>query len=406
MMSTSQETPFQISIPDDALSALKTRLSLTRFPDELDEAGWDYGAPLKDIQRLVAYWKDGYDWRKHEREMNEGLRMFTRDVEVEGHGVLNVHYVHERSGVDGALPLFFSHGWPGSFAEVQKLLPLLTAASPDHPSFHVVAFSLPGYGFSEAPHKPGFAGKQYAEVAHKLMLALGYNEYVVQGGDWGNLITRTMAKNYGPEHVKGWHTNMPLALEPSLFSQPLTWLSHKLSTYTPQEKAHLARGEFITRTGRGYFEIQATKPQTIGYSMADSPVGLLAWIYEKLVVWTDEYEWSDDEVLTWVSIYWFSRAGPAAAARIYYETRQSGERNNPPMGIVVPIGVAYFPKELRVPPRSWIRSVGNVVFESEHDRGGHFAAHENPEGLADDLRKMFGRGGPAYGVVPGKTGYA
>ncbi|EIM89732.1 alpha/beta-hydrolase [Stereum hirsutum FP-91666 SS1] len=403
---SSFEKPYEISIPDSALSDLQNRLSLIRFPDELEDANWDYGVPLRDVQRLVTRWKDGYDWRQYERELNETLPMFTMDVAVEGHGVINVHYVHQRSKVVNAVPLLFVHGWPGSFIEVKKILPLLTASSPDYPSFHVVAIGLPGYGFSEAPRKKGFAGQQYTEVAHNLMLALGYQEYVTQGGDWGSLITRQMADRYGPKHVKAWHTNFPITWAPSLATNPFLYLQHALQPYTAREKTSLARWDHISKTGSAYQEIQDTKPQTLGYSLADSPLGLLAWIYEKLVAWTDAYKWDDDEVLNWISIYWFSRAGPAASIRIYYEMRGQWAPGVIPINIKhVPIGVSYFPQEMYVPPKTWVHTMGNVVFESEHEHGGHFAAHENPEALVGDLRKMFGKGGPAFGVVDGRNGY-
>ncbi|KAL0575927.1 hypothetical protein V5O48_006037 [Marasmius crinis-equi] len=207
---------FKISVSDDALNLLKQKLELTRLPDEIDGAGWDYGAPLSDIKRLIARWKDGYDWRKHEKALNEELPQFTRDIEVsDGHGVLNVHFVYKKSKAENAIPLLFVHGWPGSFIEVRKILPLLTAVEEGHPSFHVVALGLPGYGFSEGTKKKGFDLKKYAEVGHKLMLALGYNEYVTQGGDWGSMITHTMAGNYGGSNIKAWHTNMAAASPPA-----------------------------------------------------------------------------------------------------------------------------------------------------------------------------------------------
>ncbi|EIM87325.1 epoxide hydrolase [Stereum hirsutum FP-91666 SS1] len=405
-MTSHIETPFQISVSTEALEALQTHLSITGFPDELDDADWDYGSPLADVQRLVARWTNGYDWRKYEKELNEKLPMFTMGVQVEGHGVLDVHYVHGRSKVVDAVPLLFVHGWPGSFIEAKKILPLLTESSPDHPSFHVVAIGLPGFGFSEGPHKKGFAIDQYTEVAHNLMMALGYHEYVVQGGDWGSLITRHMAVRYGPKHVKAWHTNYPVVWAPSLFSNPMSWLWHAIMPYSSRERASRARWDEHLKTGHAYTAIQSTKPQTLGYSLADSPVGLLAWIYEKLVGWTDAYDWDDDEVLTWVSIYWFSRAGPAASIRIYYEMEDLWGPGVIPINIKhVPIGISYFPQEGYLPPRSWVHTIGNVVFESEHEYGGHFASYENPEGLVDDLRKMFGKKGRAFGVVPGRIGY-
>jgi len=173
------------------------------------------------------------------------------------------------------------------------------------------------------------------------------------------------------------------------------------------ERAGIERMNGFRKNGCGYLEEQSTQPQTLGYSLADSPVGLLAWIYEKLVLWSDNYPWEDDEVLTWVSIYWFSRTGPAASLRIYYEVRASdGAKYRGPSNSPSPLGLSFFPRELMVVPRSWARTIGNVIFESDHDKGGHFAAHEQPMELTGDLRKMFGKTGPAYGVVGGKDGYA
>ncbi|TFK93141.1 alpha/beta-hydrolase [Polyporus arcularius HHB13444] len=405
-MASSDERPYSISIPHSELDFLKKKLELTRFPDELEGAAWNYGAPLSDIKRLVGHWQDGYDWRKSEAALNK-LPMFTRDIEVEGFGTLNIHYVHQKSDVAGAIPLLFAHGWPGSFLEVRKLLPLLSAGGPDHPSFHVVAPSLPGFGFSEGPSKPGFKGPQYAEVLNKLMLALGYEEYVYQGGDWGYALGKYVVTNYGHRHVKAWHTNMPLPGAPSLFKNPLLYLGMFFLSYDETSMKRLANMKRHRTKGTGYFIEQATKPQTIGYSLADSPVGLLSWIYEKLVSWTDEYPWTDDEVIEWISVYWLSRAGPAASTRIYHELT-GGMTHDTDQGTVwtsVPLGVSYFPKEIFQLPKSWSHTLGNLVFESDHDKGGHFAAFEQPEAIAGDLRKMFGKGGPAHGVVPGKGGY-
>ncbi|KAL0958923.1 hypothetical protein HGRIS_014239 [Hohenbuehelia grisea] len=400
------QTPYTIAVPDEKLQQLRAKLDLTIFPDELDDAGWQYGAPLADVKRLVAYWKSGYDWRKHEDDFNKELPQFTRSIDVKDHGTLEIHYIHKKSVVANAIPLLFVHGWPGSFIEVRKVLPLLNASSANHPSFHVVALGLPGYGFSEAPKKKGFGIQQYAEVGHKLMLALGYNQYVTQGGDWGGLITRKISHDYGGQCVKAWHTNAPLfGQRPHPIYEPISYLTHAITPYTAAEKESLQRSKWFAENGTGYQAEQATQPQTIGYSLADSPVGLLAWIYEKLVVWTDEYTWTDDEILTWISIYWFSRAGPAASVRIYYEVAQAGGVWTVPSP-KVPTGFSYFPKELGSLPRSWIRKDHKVVFESEHERGGHFAAFERPEDLVGDLRNMFGKGGGAFGVVPGKNGYA
>jgi pimeloyl-ACP methyl ester carboxylesterase len=400
----SPESRFQISVPDDALALLHRKLADARFPDEISDAGWDYGVPLSDVKRLVNKWKDGYDWRAHERELNK-LPMFTRDIEVEGFGVLNIHYVHQRSEVESAIPLLFVHGWPGSFIEVTKMLPLLTATEAGHPSFHVVAPSLPGYAWSEPASKRGFRSRHYAELFNKLMLSLGYSEYVTQGGDWGHIVTRVLASQYGPQHVKASHTNLPRAAPISFRKNPIQYVKHLITPYTPREREGLALYAAFHTQGHGYFNVQSTRPQTLGYGLADSPVGMLAWIYEKLVQWTDSYPWTDEEVLTWISIYWFSRAGPAASVRIYYEVVRSSDSDQRLLQVTVPVGISFFPKEMGQSPRAFLRAESNVVFESEHAAGGHFAAYEKPEALADDMRRMFGKGGPAAGVVPGHDGF-
>ncbi|KAI0687286.1 alpha/beta-hydrolase [Earliella scabrosa] len=406
-MSESEKKAFTLSVSDEELNILRQKLELTRLPDELDGSAWDYGVPLADIKRLVAHWKDGFGWRAKEAEINK-LPMFTQDIEVEGHGKLNIHFIHQRSSSPNAIPLLFCHGWPGHFLEVRKLLPLLTASSPDHPSFHVVAPSLPGFGFSEAPHKPGFAGFQYAEVLNKLMVSLGYDEYVYQGGDWGHTIGLYTANKYGHKHVKAWHSNMPLYRRPTLTSNPLLFLELLTMPFNATLRNTINSVLRLRKTEMAYAAIQSTKPQTIGYSLNDSPVGLLAWIYEKLVKGSDNYPWTDDEVLEWISIYWFSRAGPAATSRIYYEMSRGGTAPDifgTTTWSSVPFGATFFRNEpLRV-PESWASTIGKLVFQARHEKGGHFAAFEQPDALVGDLRQMFGKGGPAFGVVPGKDGY-
>ncbi|KIK69954.1 hypothetical protein GYMLUDRAFT_34358 [Collybiopsis luxurians FD-317 M1] len=403
----SPEIPFKISIPDSRLDALRQKLALVEFPDELEGAKWNYGVPLADIKRLVTRWKDGYDWRAEEAMLNQELPQFTTDINVDGFGTFNIHYVHKKSNIPKAIPLLFIHGWPGSFIEVRKILPLLLQSSPKFPSFHVVTFSLPGFGFSEGARNTGFAADQYAEVGHKLMLALGYREYVAQGGDWGSLISRIIAQKYGGEHAKAWHINMPTGSPLRFRFNPILYIQHLITPYSESEKAGFERDAWFEKEGTGYFKLQATQPQTLGYSLADSPVGLLAWIYEKLVNWTDKYPWTDDEILTWVSIYYFSRAGPAASVRIYYEVIHSNRTfiQLPAYKPTIPLGISFFPKELFHAPRKFNHNLGKLVFQSEHSAGGHFAAHECPEELVGDLRRMFGKQGPAYGVVPGNNGY-
>ncbi|TCD63169.1 hypothetical protein EIP91_005897 [Steccherinum ochraceum] len=384
-----EEKSFKVSIPDSDLEILRRKLELVRLPDELDESGWEYGSPLADIRRLVSRWKEGFDWRAVEAKINE-LPQFTRDIDVDRFGSLNIHYVHVKSEAKDAIPLLFVHGWPGHILEASKLIPLLTSSSGDHPHFHVVALSLPGFGFSEGAKRKGFKIEQYAETGHKLMLSLGYDEYAIQGGDWGYPICRYMAYVYGPKYVKAWHTNMPNASPPTFKKFPLLYLKYMITPSSKQDVEGLQKNRRIDAEERAYNAMHATKPQTIGYSMTDSPVGLLACLYEKLVSWTDKYPWEDDEVLTWVSIYWFSRAGPTGAARIYYHFYHNLATSVPPWSST-PFGISYFPEDIFYAPKLWMRTIGNVVYEHEHSSGGHFAAYERPQELADDLRTMFGK---------------
>ena len=250
------------------------------------------------------------------------------------------------------------------------------------------------------------------------MQLLGYREYVTQGGDWGFYITRAMSLLY-PESCKATHINMIRAQAPTFSSQPLLAAQHAVTPYSPAEKAGTERTKWFAEEGSGYRLLQATKPQTLAYGLTDSPVALLAWMWEKLHDWTDSYPWTDDEILTWVSIYWFSAAGgPGPSLRIYYEATHpsplservlnyvSRDRTQQWIGGGVQLGVAHFPKELRVLPRTWARTLGNVVFEKEHSSGGHFAAWERPQELVEDLREMYGRSGPRGNLVGRKSGHA
>ncbi|KAI1089640.1 epoxide hydrolase 1 [Rostrohypoxylon terebratum] len=393
MSSNAAIEPYQIAIPEEAIEKLKKRLELATFPQETSFSNdWKYGVPLDDIKRLVGAWRETYDWRRAEAELNEKLPQFTARIGVDGHeDDLKVHFVHKKSDKSGAIPLLFCHGWPGSFIEVSKILPLLTTSDgDDEPTFHVVAPSLLNFGFSQGTSKPGFGISQHAEAYHKLMLQLGYTRYVAQGGDWGFMICRALGKQY-PAHVIGTHLNLILTRPPRLLSSPLLCLQHALGWYSAHEKAGFERTKQFRAEGDGYSRIQGTKPHTPGFALADSPIGLLAWIYEKLVGWSDAYGWTDEEILTWISIYAFSEAGADASMRLYYETLHN-ETVDSILGWngKVPLGLSFFPKELVVLPSSWSKTLGPVVYEKRHDAGGHFAAFERPEDLVDDI-KMFAR---------------
>ncbi|KAE8842739.1 hypothetical protein PTNB73_00790 [Pyrenophora teres f. teres] len=403
--------PYQISVPDAAIDKLKRKLSDADFPDELDTADqWPYGSPLADIQRLAKHWETNFNWREAEATINK-LPNYRTAITVDKFGSLDIHFVYQKSPNPNAIPLLFCHGWPGSFLEVSKLLPRLAAGEKEgKPAFHVVAPSLPNFGFSQRIRKSGFALSQYAETCHRLMLELGYPKYMTQGGDWGFYITRCMGVLY-PDHVVASHINMVRAHAPTFSSQPVLALQHAVTPYTAAEANGLKRSEWFVTDGQAYRQLHATKPQTLSYAFADSPVALLAWIYEKLVDWTDGYDWTDDEILTWVSIYWFSSAGPNAHIRIYYEaqhhpTDKIPDRDRASQWVArVKLGVAHFPKEITVVPRLWAKTLGPLVYESVNDKGGHFAAHERPDVIVNDLQKMFGKAGPCYQIVPGMAGY-
>ncbi|KAK3692613.1 Alpha/Beta hydrolase protein [Podospora appendiculata] len=397
-------TPFKIDIPDAAIESLKAKLSLATFPEEVPVSeDWNYGVPVSDLKRLAAHWKDGFDWRASETRLNTELPQFTTPIEVDGFGSLKIHFVHQKSERPGSIPLLFCHGWPGSFLEVSKILPLLTKPEgKDDVSFHVVAPSLPNFGFSEGPSKPGFGIRQYSECLHKLMLRLGYPKYVTQGGDWGFMITRIIGVEY-PAHCLASHLNYIRSNRPTLLKHPRQYFNYLLPL-SKREKDGLARTEWFHSQGYGYNTEQSTRPATIGAALADSPVALLAWVYEKLHDWTDAYPWTDDEVLTWISIYLFSTAGSAASVRIYYEAQNTHpaprhDARAMEYNAKVKLGLSSFPKDLRVFPMCYGRTLGPVVFEAVHEAGGHFAAYEVPELLVGDLRVMFGERGGARDVA-------
>ncbi|KAJ0360302.1 hypothetical protein COL26b_014116 [Colletotrichum chrysophilum] len=301
--------PYKINVPDSAIENLHAKLDDAKLPSEISLTdSWDYGVPVSHIKRLVNHWRNGFDWRAAEAKLNE-IPQYTTTISVDGFGDLDIHFVWQKSTQPGAVPLLFCHGWPGSFYEALKLIPLLTTET-NGLSFDVVAPSLPNFGFSQGSDKPGFRMPQYAEVMHKVMLKLGYEQYVTQGGDWGFLITRFMGLKY-PDHVLASHLNMVQAKPPSPFKNPLQYIK-SLWPHTEQEKKGLERTTWFAKEGYGYNLEQQTRPATLGIGLADSPVAVLAWIYEKLHDWTDGYPWTDDEILTWISIYQFSTMGPEA----------------------------------------------------------------------------------------------
>jgi microsomal epoxide hydrolase len=374
--------PFVIRVPDAALADLRERLTRARFPDELEGSGWRYGTNLAYLKSLVAYWRDRFDWRAQERKLNQ-FEQFTTTIDG-----LKIHFLHRRSKQPAALPLLILHGWPGSFVEFSKIIGPLTdpvsAGLPNEDAFDVVIPSLPGFGFSDKPRQPGFTATRIAAIEAALMARLGYTRYGVQGGDWGSIIGTRVALDDAP-HVAGLHLNMCRAAPPSGTANPNEGLS-------AAELARLKVVEGFQNEETGYSRIQGTKPQTIGYALNDSPVGLAAWIVEKFRTWCDcdgdpENVFTKDELLTNITLYWVTGTA-TSSARIYYETAHS----QPALAnwrVEVPTACASFPKEIIWSPRRWMETRYNITRWTEMPRGGHFAAFEQPELLVADVRAFF-----------------
>jgi pimeloyl-ACP methyl ester carboxylesterase len=310
--------PFKIHVPAAVLVDLKQRLRRTRFPDEIPGTQWTQGSNLAYMKELVAYWLNEFDWRKRERRLNE-FNQFKTDID----GV-KIHFVHQRSKEQAAMPIVLIHGWPGSFVEFTKifdpLLDPLRYGGRAEDAFHVVALSLPGYGFSDKPTEPGYSPQRLALVIAKLMARLGYTRYAIQGGDWGAIIGRLLAISDAP-HVAGLHLNLCLA-GPPLGTDPN-------SGVTPAELARMQTRQQEVADEHGYADVQSTKPQTVGYALNDSPAGLAAWIvqlFRRLCNCGDDIDskFTKDEILTDVMIYWVTETA-TSSARLYYERRKSVE---------------------------------------------------------------------------------
>ncbi|MER8652995.1 MULTISPECIES: epoxide hydrolase family protein [unclassified Mesorhizobium] len=375
--------PFKIQIPNEQLEDLQRRLSATRWPIPLSEAGWSDGADLPFIKRLADYWRDRFDWRVQEARLNRLPQYLTRLNN------LDVHFVHQPGNGPAPLPLIITHGWPGSFIEMEHVIPLLAdpAAHGGDPAdaFHVVVPSLPGYGFSQAPTEPGFHSGRIAELWVQLMRGLGYDRFASQGGDIGAGVSAWMARLHS-ESVLGVHVNYI----PGSYRPPL---GAGLPPVTVEEQAFLDKAAAWTATEGAYAHLQGTKPQTLAYALTDSPIGLAAWMIEKFRSWSDcdgdvERTFGMDTLLTDVSLYWFSNA-LTSSLRLYKENRlfplafETLERVSPPFG------VALFPRELPMPPRSWVARVFDVQRWTSMPRGGHFAALEEPSLLVEDIRAFF-----------------
>jgi len=378
--------PFRIETPQAEIDELHRRIAATRWPGELPDVGWDRGIPLGYVKELADYWLNRFDWRAAEAKLNRYPQFVT---EIDG---VDVHFMHVRSPEPGATPLILTHGWPGSFAEfVDVIEPLTnpTAHGGDAAdAFHVVVPSIPGYGYSSAPAETGWDTDRVARAWAELMRQLGYVRYVAQGGDWGMPITLKLALA-DPEHVIGVHLNMFAAFPPE---DPAAF-----ADLSEADQARLGFTMWFEQDGSGWRKLQSTRPQTLSYALTDSPVGQLAWIAEKYKEWTDSDKAPEDAVdrdqlLTIVTIYWLN-ASAGSSAQLYYESSHLDtdfvRTWAGPWPLAMPVGVANFPADAVRPVRKFAEPLlPTLTYWSEFERGGHFAAMEQPELFVGDVRKF------------------
>lgn len=367
--------PFALHIPDAAIDDLKDRLARTRLPEKETVGDWSQGIPLEYTAHLCKVWAEDYDWRRVEAELNSRGQWITR---IDG---LDIHFLHVLSPRPGARPLLITHGWPGSVVEALDVIDALIDPPAGQPAFHLVIPSLPGYGFSGKPSEPGWNLTRIADAWAELMSRLGYDRFLAQGGDWGAMITTTLALRH-PHRVSMMHTTVPWVLRPEGFSD---------DRLTNLERQWLAeRAEFV-RTGTGYAAEQSTKPQTLGYGLTDSPAGQLAWIVEKFFEFTDNDSGPESAVplqhlLDNVSVYWFT-ATATSAARLYWESHGRMDMTTP---VTVPSGVSVFPRDLMKLPRAWTATrFVDLRHWKAMARGGHFAMLEVPDVFVDEMRACF-----------------
>jgi epoxide hydrolase len=373
--------PFQVEVPQADLDDLHDRLGRTRWSDDLPGVGWSRGVPLEYLRELAEHWRTGFDWRKQEATINQ-YPQFTTTIDG-----ANVHFLHVRSPEPDATPLLLLHGWPGSVVEFLDVIGPLSdpRAHGGDPAdaFHLVIPSLPGHGFSGPLNEPGWTDGRVAAALTELMARLGYQRYGVQGGDIGAFIAPQLGR-LDPDHVIGVHVNA-LTTFPS--GDPA-----EMADLNEREQQRMARFQLFQDDLMGYMQVQGTRPQTIAYALADSPVGQLAWIVEKFKDWTNpsaelpEDAVDRDRLLANVSIYWFTNTA-RSSANAYYERFHDASMWAPRQRSVVPTGVAVFPQDIAI--RRFAERTETVVRWSEFDRGGHFAAMEAPDLLVGDVRGFF-----------------
>ena len=373
---------FEIHVDDAVLGDLQYRLARTRFPDQVEGTGWEYGIPTTYLRELVEYWRDAYDWRAQEARLNELEHFRTR---IDGQ---SIHFIHARSAHEDALPLLITHGWPGSVVEFLEVIPRLTDPEAHggqaSDAFHVVAPSLPGYGFSEPTRTPGWDPWRIARAFIELMDRLDYPRYGAQGGDWGAQVAPRVGV-LDTDHCAAIHLNMAIA------DPPPKGKGGENVPLTDEDLADLAAMQQFAGEESAYAMEHSTKPQTVGVGLNDSPAGLLAWIVEKLRTWSDcdgdpENVFTRDQMITNVMTYWVTQT-ITSSARLYWELQHTGEPA--PARVDVPTGIARYPKEIIRFPRPWVEQRYNVTHWATMPRGGHFAAMEQPELFVDDLRTFF-----------------
>jgi pimeloyl-ACP methyl ester carboxylesterase len=369
--------PFKMHVPDSVLIELRRRLVEANWPDQLPGTTWEYGVDIKKVRELADYWENGYDWRAQEAKLNQ-FDQFTTEIDGQ-----QIYFIHERSPRPDAIPLMLIHGWPGSILEFEKLIgPLSNPKDKNSPAFDVIIPSLPGFGYSGPTTTRGWGPRRMAKALDVLMNRLGYSKYGIQGGDWGSAVAQAIAYE-APTHVIGLHLNQIFVPPPNQ------------EAVAKMSDAERKRYSYFNREESSFFFLQASEPQTLAYALTDSPVGWLAWMIGKFQLLTDNNgdfltAVDRDTFLTDVTLYWVTGT-IGSAMRIYREGRLNKEEMVPTPHLETPVGYADFPKEVAVPPFSWITQTYDIIQKTDMPKGGHFAALEQPDLLVADIRMFFAK---------------
>jgi pimeloyl-ACP methyl ester carboxylesterase len=379
--------PFRVEVPEEQLTDLRRRVQATRLPDRETVHDRSQGAQLAKIQALLRHWATSYDWRRAEARLN-ALPQFV--TEIDG---LDIHFIHVRSRHLNALPVIMTHGWPGSVFELLEVIGPLTDPTAHggtaDDAFHLVLPSMPGYGFSGKPRATGWDPARIARAWQELMRRLQYDRYVSQGGDWGSVVSDVMARQ-APASLIGIHVNMPATVPPDIAKALLNGGGAPTGLSAREKSAYESLHELYTR-GSGYADMMVTRPQTLAYGLADSPAALAAFFYDKFADWTysggePEKSLTLDEMLDDITLYWLTNTG-GSSARLYWENNAN---NFNAVDVSLPTAITVFPGEIYRAPRTWAeRAYHNLIYYNEVDRGGHFAAWEQPQLFSEELRAGF-----------------